>query len=1058
MSPPPRLDVIRVRGARQNNLKAINLDLPTRKLVVITGLSGSGKSSLAFDTLYAEGQRRYIETFSPYARQFFDRMDKPRVDAIEGIPPAIALEQRNNVRTTRSTVGTMTEITDYLKLSWPHVSVLHCRQCAAPVAPEPPAFVWSRLSQSQPAGSEILVTFNLPLTSKLSLAEQLSLITRQGFQRAVAEGVVHRLDTPPESWTTHPPSSITIVQDRLRLSPGSRTRFVDACEQAYHFGHGRLRILLPGRGPSGSDIAWTVALPFSRHLHCASCDIEYAPPSPALFSFNHPIGACPNCKGFGRVIGIDYDLAIPDRSRSLAEGAVKPWQTGTGAESQADLTRAARECGVPMDVPFQDLPESAQRWVIEGDPEYGEGNEWPRAWYGLKGYFRYLESKAYKMHVRVLLSRYRSYHTCPACQGRRLKPDALLWKLPADLAPQDAPGELSVSDLCQLPIQSALGIVEQLQARHTGPAHDPIAVALAEVRSRLSFLVEVGVGYLTLHRPTRSLSGGETQRVTLTTCLGSRLVHTLFVLDEPSVGLHPRDTHRLVRILQHLRDQGNTVLVVEHDPIVMRAADQIIDVGPGHGDQGGQIVAQGTFEEILQHPSSLTGAYLSGRRSIPPPHRRAVILTALAASAPPAPSRGRARSSPKPPRRVAALEVSDAVAPYTPRVEAPAPVTPHLVLEGVTRHNLRQLRATIPLTRLVCLTGVSGSGKTTLAEELLRLLRDQLGDAVSRGSLGARESEADEEEADDESTGPSVPHSTRPQLHGAHQLESVLLVDQAPIGRTPRSNPAVYTGAFEPLRELFAASDAARKRGLTASSFSFNSAQGQCEQCRGAGFEKIEMQFLSDIFIRCSSCEGRRYRPHILEVQIPVPTLAGEPKEISIADLLEMTIDDAIALLAPMDSPHAARARQRLTVLQEVGLGYLRLGQPVNTLSGGESQRLKLAGHLAESSEATLSPKGRDPAGPRTRTLFIFDEPTTGLHTEDVRILLLAFQRLVDAGHSVLIIEHNLEVMKCADWIIDLGPEAGAEGGRVVVAGPPEAIAACPESHTGRALRLALSE
>ncbi len=1060
MSPPNRLDVIRVRGARQNNLKGFDLDLPARRLIVITGLSGSGKSSLAFDTLYAEGQRRYIETFSPYARQFFDRMDKPRVDAIEGIPPAIALEQRNSVRTTRSTVGTMTEIADYLKLVWPRLAVLHCRACGAPVAPEPPTSIWTRVLAELPPGSEVLVTFALPLSPKLRLTEQLGLVTRQGFQRALHDGALVRLDAPPDAWTTLLPASLEIVQDRVRLAPEHRARFVEACEQSYHFGHGRLKTWRPGVDPSRPGASWVRHRPFSRHLHCAACDIEYAEPTPALFSFNHPIGACPNCKGFGRVIGIDYQLAVPDRTRTLAGGAVKPWQTGTGAESQADLARAARKRGVPMDVPFRELSEAHQKWVIEGDDDYGKDNEWPNAWYGLTGYFRYLESKAYKMHVRVLLSRYRSYRTCPVCDGRRLQPDALLWRIPAPTAgaPDAAhPVALSLSDFCQLPLDDALRIVERLQDRLGSAARDPISLALAEVRSRLGFLVDVGVGYLTLHRTTRSLSGGETQRVTLTTCLGSRLVHSLFVLDEPSVGLHPRDTRRLVRILEQLRDLGNSVVVVEHDPIVMRAADQIVDLGPGHGDEGGQIVAQGTYEEVLRHPESLTGAYLSGRRVILHPARRPVVLGgANPRPTHESPTRTTSTRRKKASRAEAApaLQLADAIMPYLAGPD-PARPTPSLRLEAVTRHNLREVTVEIPLGRLVCLTGVSGSGKTTLASELLRLLRTELGDAVSRSSLGVRESESEQDEGGEEGAEDAGP-STRARLSGTKQISSVLLVDQSPIGRTPRSNPAVYTGAFDSIREVFAGSDSARQRGLTSSAFSFNSAQGQCETCRGAGFEKIEMQFLSDVFVRCSACEGRRYRPHILEVRIPASGLGPQHPPLSIADLLDLTVDDAVRFLTAEGSTRAREAARRLTVVQEVGLGYLRLGQPVNTLSGGESQRLKLAGHLAEMPRTVAGAEngaGVYPPGTPGHSLFVFDEPTTGLHLEDVRVLLLAFQRLVDAGHSVLLIEHNLEVMQGADWIIDLGPEGGERGGRVVVAGPPEAIMECAASHTGRALR-----
>ncbi|MBX3748348.1 MAG: excinuclease ABC subunit UvrA [Verrucomicrobiae bacterium] len=1064
-------DRIRVRGARQNNLKGFDLDLPARRLIVVTGLSGSGKSSLAFDTLYAEGQRRYIETFSPYARQFFDRMDKPRVDAIEGIPPAIALEQRNSVRTTRSTVGTLTEICDHLKLLWPHLARLHCRQCAQPVLRESPSEIWN-VARRLPH-PEFLVSFLLPLSQKLTLPEQLALVGRQGFHRLLIDGEVVRLDDAPTRLLAAPPPALTVVQDRLRPDSARRSRFVEACEQAYHFGHGKLALLAQDPD-SPSPARWTLRFPFSRHLHCAACDLDYRDPSPALFSFNHPIGACPTCKGFGRIIAIDYDLAIPDPSRTLADGAVKPWQSGVSAECQRDLVRAARSEGVPLTVPFAELSPAHQRWVIEGDPGHGPDNPWPHAWYGVKGYFRWLESKAYKMHVRVLLARYRAYRPCPDCNGQRFQPDALLWRLTCPDPPSSPPGStpdsspsspvstsLTLADFYALPAERALHLIDSLAPTPRAHPADPLAFALAQVQSRLAFLVEVGLGYLTLDRPTRTLSGGETQRVNLTTCLGSQLVHTLFVLDEPSVGLHPRDTDRLTRILTRLRGLGNTVVVVEHEESIMRAADHLVDLGPGHGEAGGHLVAQGPFDAILSHPDSITGAYLSGRRRIPIPERRPIhgleprpaptpsLLDPSPSSiTPPNPSPlprpGRRR--PSVPAALPALALADAPAPYPAHpARVPSPM-PALLLTGITRHNLRQLEVAIPLQRLVCLSGVSGSGKSTLVGELLRLLRQTLGNAATKDALDPRE--AEHEPPGDRPTGqdddPDLEEiaaaATGARLAGTRHLGAVALVDQSPIGRTPRSNPAVYCGAFEPIRELFARSAAAREAGLGASAFSFNSRLGQCEQCRGAGFERIEMQFLSDVFIRCPACEGRRYRPHILDICIHPP--AHDP--LSIADLLDRTVDDATAILEPWDATHARYATERLRLVRQVGLGYLRLGQPINTLSGGESQRLKLAGHLAESLPGVQS------------TLFIFDEPTTGLHFEDIRILLDAFQSLVAAGHSVLIVEHNLEVLKCADWLIDLGPEGGSGGGRIVAAGTPEHVAHCPESHTGQSLRAIL--
>ena len=1097
-SSPP---AIRLRGVRHNNLKNFDLDLPLRQRIVITGLSGSGKSSLAFDTLFAEGQRRYIETFSPYARQFFDRMDKPQVDSIEGIPPAIAIEQRNSVKSTRSTVGTMTELCDYMKLLWPQVAQLHCRQCDRAVRKDSPQQIWEMIiasrstnekaEQSLPLASaafsptggegqdegvgrveesrvdyitkttlhpnplpsegrgnvapssesfarsragaaglseELLITFNLPISEKLSLDESLALINKQGYQRLLLENEILRLEDAIPRLRELKPSALTIVQDRLKPIPANRPRFIEACEQAYHFGKGKLTIHVHGTGSSATQHATRNTHLFSNRLHCAACDIEYREPSPALFSFNHPVGACPACRGFGRIITIDYNLALPDRSKTLAEGVVKPWLTGQSAECQADLMKFCRIRKAPTDVPFQELPKKWQDWLINGDPDYGKDaqHEWPRAWYGIKGYFRWLESKSYKMHVRVLLSRYRSYKLCPDCQGRRFQPEALLYKV--NLAPvNDAASSLSpiknqkskiknspslaftLSQFYQFPIRDALRFIEQLAANRNFKSNDPLALVFNEVRSRLGYLNEVGLGYLTLDRPTRSLSGGETERVNLTTCLGTRLVNTLFVLDEPSVGLHPRDTSRLVRILERLRDAGNTVIVVEHEASVMRAANQIVDIGPGHGAAGGRIVFQGPYPEILKSKNSLTGQYLSGQRRIQIPKRR------------PLDSRPDSR----------------------PSVEM-------LTISHATLHNLQDLTVEIPLRRFVCLTGVSGSGKTTLARDILLPL---LSSRFNVQNLKSRDTETVESSEDQPDTTAAVPeHATRntQQISNWETLGRVVLVDQSALGKTPRSNPAVYIGAFDDLRELFTQSDLARQRGLGPSAFSFNSSQGQCERCRGAGFEKIEMQFLSDVFIRCPECNGRRYRPHILEIKLsagPSPTRNTQHAtlEFSIADLLDATVDEAIDFLLTLpDSRHAQRAATSLKLLQEVGLGYLRLGQPINTLSGGESQRLKLVRHLADFTQSE--------AADAKPTLFLFDEPTTGLHFDDVRVLLEVFQRLVDAGHSVLIIEHNLDVIKSADWVIDLGPDAGDEGGRIVATGTPEQIAACEMSHTGRAL------
>jgi excinuclease ABC subunit A len=1040
---------IRLRGVRHHNLKNFDLDLPIGKLIVVTGLSGSGKSSLAFDTLFAEGQRRYIETFSPYARQFFDRMDKPKVDRIEGIPPAIAIEQRNAVKTTRSTVGTMTELTDYMKLLWPHLATLHCRGCGKPVTKETPAQVWNAecgMRSAESAKREVLITFNVPLSEKISAQESLSLIAKQGYQRVLLNGEVTRIDEAlSHSALRAPHSAFTVVQDRIRLSSENRSRFIEACEQAYHFGKGKLTVFeINGAKPHDPRA-------FSNRFHCAQCDIEYREPTPALFSFNHPLGACPTCRGFGRTITIDYNLAIPDRSKTLAGGAIKPWQVGHGLQSQTDLKRACKGRGVPMDVPFARLTPEQQRFVIDGDPDYGkdEEHEWPRAWYGIKGYFRWLESKSYKMHVRVMLARYRAYTTCPDCHGKRFQPDALLYKL----------NGLTLADFYQLAIRDAVEFIDHVAGRAVPSApglgssrgnethsltrydqslltsaptdlmlndalpgslsrsrcsseeqprgKDPLHFALGEVRARLGFLNDVGLGYLTLDRPTRSLSGGETERVNLTTCLGTRLVNTLYVLDEPSVGLHPRDTDRLVRILEQLRDIGNTVVVVEHEPAVMRAADYVVDLGPGHGESGGQIVFQGPYDELLDSDESLTGQYLSGRKQI--------------------------------------------------EAREPRPVerrTPKLRIENANAHNLKNISVDIPLGRFVCLTGVSGSGKTTLAREVLvPLLQQKLG---ADTTTPVADEQLDEEKETTECAACTV--------SGYESLGGVVLVDQSPLGRTPRSNPAVYVGAFEFVRELFAMTEDAKQRGLNASAFSFNSAQGQCEKCKGAGFEKIEMQFLSDVFIRCGECDGRRYREHILEVKVSSSAFRVSSSSVgdqtrnpkpetrnvswSIGDFLDATIDECIEFLRGLpESRHRERALGALKLLQDVGLGYLRAGQPINTLSGGESQRLKLVSHLAESGSQDST---RDT---RRRKLFIFDEPTTGLHFDDVRVLVDVFQRLVEEGHSLLVIEHNLELIRCADWVIDLGPEAGDRGGEVVAQGAPGELARSERSFTAAALR-----
>jgi excinuclease ABC subunit A len=947
----------------------------------------------------------------------------------------------------------MTEICDYMKVLWPQISRLHCRQCGQPVQKDSPRVIWETLidpadaksSPPFPPGDEILITFDVPLSDKLSLEESLSLISKQGYQRLLVNGRIQRIDEalPPAPGGSRP--ALTVIQDRLKLIPASRARFIEACEQACHFGKGKLAV----RAFDNSQLSTLNPQRFSNLLHCAQCDIEYREPSPALFSFNHPVGACPACRGFGRIITIDYDLALPDRSRTLAEGVVKPWLTGMSAECQDDLMKFCKIRKVPTSVPFEKLSKKWQDWAINGDPGYGTDarHQWPRAWYGIKGYFRWLESKSYKMHVRVLLSRYRAYTLCPDCHGQRLQPEALLYRIPVTGASNST---LSLADFYQLPIRDALAFVKQLPAARKSKSSDPLGLALDEVRSRLGYLNDVGLGYLTLDRPTRSLSGGETERVNLTTCLGTRLVNTLFVLDEPSVGLHPRDTRQLVRILEQLRDAGNTVVVVEHEASVMRAADQIIDLGPGHGASGGEIVFQGPYSEILKSETSLTGQYLARSLQIEIPPRRKVQKA--------------------------------------------------LTLSHATLHNLNDLTVEIPLGCLVCVTGVSGSGKTTLAREvLLPLLTSKLRVRHSTPEVAESSDDTEADPSNIQADGTHNASSNLPAISGWESLGDAVVVDQSILAKTPRSNPAVYIGAFDDIRELFAQSSPARQRGLNASTFSFNSTQGQCERCRGAGFEKIEMQFLSDVFISCPECRGRRYRPHILEIKInsrdsalksaPTAISRGTPspggegrgegerslksalpnahsalQQWSIADLLDATVDEAVVFLSGFaESRPAQRARSSLQLLQETGLGYLRLGQPINTLSGGESQRLKLVRHLAETEAASAaynhndSSNGNAPSQSKP-TLFLFDEPTTGLHFDDVRVLLKVFQRLVNAGHSVIIIEHNLDVIKSADWVIDLGPDAGDQGGRIVAQGTPEEIAACAASHTGQALREVLPQ
>ena len=944
---------ILIEGARQNNLKSLDLKLPLNRLIVVTGVSGSGKSSLAFDTLYSEGQRRYVETFSPYTRQFLDRMDKPRVDRIDGIPPAIAIDQVNPVRTSRSTVGTMTELNDHLKLLYARSARLYCSGCGKPVHRDTPESIWKqllRLGKDEDDAPRLLIVFPVTIPHNFSEEEVRELLVRQGYTR------IHRRRD----------SRLEVIQDRVRLKRGNRARIVEDLEAALKIGQERVLVY-----PLNEQLEPGEPLRFSGDLHCPDCDIHYRDPLPNLFSFNSPVGACPTCRGFGRVIGIDPDLVVPDAAKTLAEGAVRPWQSPSFHGCQRDLLRFARRRGVSLDVPWRELSEPEREWVMEGQWS-GEGS-----WYGIMGFFDWLESKAYKMHIRVLLSKYRAYHLCPDCRGARLKPEALQWRIGAGRG-------LNIHQLTQLPIERCHEWFRRFPA--AGGEAEAVDMLLTEIRSRLRYLVDVGLGYLTLDRQSRTLSGGEVQRINLTTALGTSLVNSLFVLDEPSIGLHPRDIRRLIGVLQRLRDAGNTLLVVEHDPEVIRSADLVLDMGPGAGAKGGEIVFFGPQADLLRNTRSLTAAYLSGACSVS--------------------ERGAASAA-------------------NPIAES------FLEISGAEQHNLKHIDVSLPLNRLVCITGVSGSGKSTLVQDVLyRGLCRSLGRPVEQ------------------------PGKYR-EILGFEQFSNVVMVDQSAIGKTTRSNPASYVGALAAIRGLFAAEPLSRQRGYTAGTFSFNSGKGRCPTCGGNGFQRIEMQFLSDVYLRCPDCDGRRYRPEVLDVKIAplAATPAGRAGEMaparrypgmSIADILELTVEEACAFFGAV--PEILR---RLQPLRDVGLDYLKLGQPVPTLSGGEAQRLKLAGHLAKVKPG--SSKSRKPK--QKPVLFLFDEPTTGLHFRDIAVLLQAFRHLLAAGHSLVVIEHNLDVIAASDWVIDLGPEGGQQGGRIVAVGSPAEIRAVKGGHTARALQ-----
>ncbi|OGA75904.1 MAG: excinuclease ABC subunit A [Burkholderiales bacterium GWF1_66_17] len=998
--------MIRIRGARQHNLKNIDLDIRTGELTVVTGPSGSGKSSLVFDTLFAEGQRRYVETFSAYARQFLDRMDKPAVDRVDGVPPAIAIDQTNPVRSSRSTVGTMTELNDHLKLLFARGADLFDRETALPVRHDSPESIYAELQKRCVALNDprLVVTFPVELPASTTPEEIEQWLSASGYTRVQAERIVQRAAPAPDAKaakTTKVKATksaaaseavkvLDVVADRFRIGTAEQVRVMEAIEAGLKRGSGKLMVYVLGEEGAEPEI-WR----FSTGLHCPESDIRYTDPTPSMFSFNSAVGACEACRGFGRVIGVDYGLVIPNDKLTLRNGAIKVFQTPAWKEAQDDLMRHAEAAGIPRDTPWNKLTPEQQHWVKAGSPNWN--GKWNQHWFGIARFFEYLESKAYKMHIRVLLSKYRSYTECPSCGGARLKTDSLLWRIgtkaqaDAVLPPEkrylpkgvkwsraqlEALPGLCLHDLMLLPLDQLRVFFAALD-KTLVPAGSDLAGAgqaqavrllFEEINTRIRYLCEVGIGYLTLDRQSRTLSGGEVQRINLTTALGTSLVNTLFVLDEPSIGLHPRDMARINDAMLRLRDAGNTLVVVEHDPAVMLAADRLIDMGPGPGERGGQIVFDGTPEQI-RSADTLTGAYLGARKTVGMGFKRMVTDS-----------------------------------------------TPRLILEGVREHNLQNVSVEFPLQRLVVITGVSGSGKSSLIQDVLApaLLRHF---GKSTDSPGAHD-----------------------RLLGADFLSEVVFVDQSPIGKTARSNPVSYVGAWDAVRALFADAPLSRQRSYTASKFSFNSGDGRCPTCGGSGFEHVEMQFLSDVYLRCPDCDGKRYRPEILEVKIE-----RGARWFSVADVLDLTVSEAAALF--VNDREVIRALQPIV---DVGLEYVKLGQPVPTLSGGEAQRLKLAGFLAEAAKSASA--SRQPIS-RKGTLFLFDEPTTGLHFDDIAKLMRSLRKLLEAGHSLVVIEHNLDVIRAADWLIDLGPEGGAGGGLVVAEGPPEDVRQHPTSHTAKALR-----
>ncbi|MCD8481567.1 MAG: excinuclease ABC subunit UvrA [Verrucomicrobia bacterium] len=923
---------IRLRGVRQNNLKDLNLDLPLGKLIVVTGLSGTGKSSLVFDTLHAEGQRRYVETFSAYTRQFMEMLDRPKVDTVENIRPSIAIEQGNTVKTSRSTVGTMTELCDYFKVWFAHMAELLDPVTGKVIQDDNPSSIW-RQAMGAYAGQTVLLTFSCPLPGNMQLSELVQPLKAQGYSRAVAGGAVVKLDALLQVDTVVEGRECIVVQDRLVLAEKNRDRFLDSARTALHFGQGKLQL----HADTG-----TLLQKFSEGLHSPDTGRVFRPASPNLFSFNSPVGACPRCRGFGRIIEVDYRLVIPDPSVSLADGAIRAFSGEVYSECKDSLVAACKRRKIPVHKPWSELSDEQKQFVVEGDPDYRESHGHENEaitepggggkWYGIRRFFDWLESNTYKMHVRVFLSRYRSYVTCPDCGGTRLQPEALNWKWRGYTLP----------DLYVLPVDELLSLLRGTLQQQSG-SHQ-LQIAAQAIQTRLSYLQAVGLGYLTLDRSSRTLSGGETQRVNLTACLGTALVDTLFVLDEPSVGLHARDIHRLIGILRSLTEAGNTVVVVEHDEAIMAAADWLIELGPEPGKEGGHIVAMGPLSEVMHSGNCMTARYLRGEMQVVTrPQTRPVTKTK----------------------------------------------TPWLRIKGARKHNLRGLDIALPLQRLVVVTGVSGSGKSTLLNNVLyQVWLAQTGKACE--DPAAVDAYAADKEPGD-----------------------VILVDQSPVSKTPRSNPALFVDVWDSIRDCFGSTAEAFNAGLSASHFSFNSASGRCPNCQGLGFEKVEMQFMADLYLPCPVCEGRRFRPEVLQVSW---------RGYTVDQVLRLTVAEARQVFA-----HNPKVVRNLGLLCDVGLDYLPLGQPLNTLSGGEAQRLKLVRFLEDSKHVD-------------NALILIDEPTTGLHRHDVVKLLALLHRLVDEGNSVVLIEHQLDVIASADWIVELGPEAGAGGGNIVFSGTPDQL------------------